>query len=78
MHTNVFPNHTHQPKDLYTRVRPNEKEIMKKIVKELLCEHDVSIMINKLKQNKVHYLLPSCSYYWKKKCCHNYSLINSK
>lgn len=65
--TSLQINHTHQPKDLYTRVRLNEKEIIYRIFKELLYEHDVSIMINKLRQNKVHYLLPSFSYYWKKK-----------
>jgi len=56
--------HTHRSKDFYTktRVRPDEKEIINRLLREFFCEHDTFIRIDKPRQYRVDCFLPRRSY----------------
>lgn len=61
------------------RVRQDEKEIINRLVRELFCEHDTFIRINKPRQKKVDCFLPICSNVnLGKRNCPNHSATNGK
>lgn len=73
--------HTHWSQDLHTktRVRPHEKEIINGLVRELFCEHDAFIRIDKPRQKRVDCFLPRRSNVnLGKRNCPNRSATNGK
>lgn len=75
----IFSKHITPTDPIIKLVRPDEKEIINRLVTELFCKHDTFIRINKPRQKKVDCFLSRCSNVnLGKRNCPNHSATNGK